>query len=463
MDDQNNNPANPPLNPLPDQGQANVSNPAPLPPVDPVVSTPPPTPDVSFPSEDSGPLPLTNAMPPSPDGTASPAPEEPSMIPPSKPKLGLGKGRVVATILGILLLVGGVGAGIVLVQQQQDIREKAATCSSGSTRCKNSTTIEVCAGNIWNASSCGTGKACSNGQCVATSGDGGPGGQNGNGAADTANTGGGGEDSGGGKLPACPSSGIGYSCSSSSITGAICMRNTDYCCPIGKSPVNGACATSTSCQTGQTRCKDTSTIEVCQANTWTSSACGTNKKCTNGQCVAADGTPGGYCNCNSVKGESPSCASDQTCVVNGTYFEGSFVNCVTSGSINGLCKTPAATSPDTPPKVDTSPTTAPTNPPGGETIAQCTSVKIYDTDWIQLTTVQLSALSAGDAIRLAISGTTTSGTIDKAQFTVNGVALPETTAKKPGGSEFYSEYVIPAGVTSFTISGKIHHSTLGWF
>jgi len=40
-------------------------------------------------------------------------------------------GKVIATILGLFLLVGGLGAGTYLVQQNQDIREKAGSCGGG--------------------------------------------------------------------------------------------------------------------------------------------------------------------------------------------------------------------------------------------------------------------------------------------------------------------------------------------
>jgi hypothetical protein len=75
----------------------------------------------------------------------------------------------------------------------------------------------------------------------------------------------------------------------------------------------------------------------------------------------------------------------------------------------------------------------------------------------------LSALNAGNEVRFAVSGTATSGAFDKAKFTVNGTELGETSLKKPGTEEFYSEYTIPANVTSFTVSAQIHHSELGWF
>jgi hypothetical protein len=51
------------------------------------------------------------------------------------PKKKYGSGRIIATILGILILVGGVGAGIVLTQQKQLIPQQAAgqniICTTG--------------------------------------------------------------------------------------------------------------------------------------------------------------------------------------------------------------------------------------------------------------------------------------------------------------------------------------------
>jgi len=37
--------------------------------------------------------------------------------------------KILVTILGLLLLIGGVAAGVFLIQQQQEIREKAAPLS----------------------------------------------------------------------------------------------------------------------------------------------------------------------------------------------------------------------------------------------------------------------------------------------------------------------------------------------
>ena len=52
----------------------------------------------------------------------------PSDLPPmvAAPKKKFGGKRIIATILGIFLLVGGIGAGIILTQQQQLFQQKAA-------------------------------------------------------------------------------------------------------------------------------------------------------------------------------------------------------------------------------------------------------------------------------------------------------------------------------------------------
>jgi len=90
-------------------------------------------------------------------------------------------------------------------------------------------------------------------------------------------------------------------------------------------------------------------------------------------------------------------------------------------------------------------------------------VKAYNTSWVQLTQEQLNNLSAGDKVRFTVSGSTTEGTFDKARFTINGSQKDPVSTKKPGTEEFYYEYEIPSGETSFTVDAEIHHSSLGWF
>ena len=62
---------------------------------------------------------------PNPTQVISDAPPPEENVPPKKKF----SGKMIATILGILVLVGSIGAGIILVGQQQDIREKANVCS----------------------------------------------------------------------------------------------------------------------------------------------------------------------------------------------------------------------------------------------------------------------------------------------------------------------------------------------
>lgn len=122
--------------------------------------------------------------------------------------------------------------------------------------------------------------------------------------------------------------------------------------------------------------------------------------------------------------------------------------------------------PTLPPGTSPTPTSAlshtptPTLPPG--VTAACGEVEAYDTNWNKLTSTQLAALDPGDVVRFVVSGTSSSGTFDKAKFTVNGTALPETSTKKPGSDAFYVEYTIPASGTNFSVSAQVHHSTLGW-
>lgn len=80
--------------------------------------------------EDTAPPMLTNSDHSTNTSTGSAAPSNdvvmPSVVIGTTPKKKFAGGRVIATILGLFLLVGGIGAGIVLVNQNQNIAEKAA-------------------------------------------------------------------------------------------------------------------------------------------------------------------------------------------------------------------------------------------------------------------------------------------------------------------------------------------------
>ncbi len=103
------------------------------PPVD--QATTPPVAPVLFPQSDLPPLSPefqnlskndVPAIPPvnSDAGSATP-PDISSVIPKAKKKFGGGK--IIATILGLVLLVGGIGAGIILIQQKQLVPQQAST------------------------------------------------------------------------------------------------------------------------------------------------------------------------------------------------------------------------------------------------------------------------------------------------------------------------------------------------
>ncbi len=106
--------------------------------------------------------------------------------------------------------------------------------------------------------------------------------------------------------------------------------------------------------------------------------------------------------------------------------------------------------------VEPTPTSAPA--------AACSSIKAYDDEWNELSTFQLTALKTGDKVRFVASGISTTGTFDKARFTINGTQRAEVTIKKPGTSDFYDEYIIPASTVTFNVTAQVHHKELDlWF
>jgi plastocyanin len=100
----------------------------------------------------------------------------------------------------------------------------------------------------------------------------------------------------------------------------------------------------------------------------------------------------------------------------------------------------------------------------------CTAIKAYDTSWNLLTPAQLSALKAGDKVRFTVAGSP-ADQIDKAQFAITamvgevnqGTPSGDVTVKKPGTDEYFFEYTIPDGTKSVSVTGQVHHSTLGWY
>jgi hypothetical protein len=44
-----------------------------------------------------------------------------------------------------------------------------------------------------------------------------------------------------------------------------------------------------------------------------------------------------------------------------------------------------------------------------------------------------------------------------------GTPSGDVTVKKPGTDEYFFEYTIPDGTKSVSVTGQVHHSTLGWY
>lgn len=205
----------------------------------------------------------------------------PAFVPPPKRKMSGGK--IVGAILGLLLLVGGIGAGVLLVQQQQDIREKAfsssgctaiggptAECVPSTYSCSNDYGTVDCGSGFKCGVSCSApGDSCS-GSCFSAAG----------GCASINRTTANGTCTGGQvccSTATNPPGGFpGDNCSGS------CFNAPGGCASIGQSNASGSC-------TGG---------QVCCSNTTGDGSTG-GGSCPAGQCWSSDGscsTPGAY-NC----------------------------------------------------------------------------------------------------------------------------------------------------------------------
>lgn len=436
-------------------------------------------PDDQNPQQNPPPAPADNPQMPPPEDNSFPAPGElppltdtpavenqpalnmaasggdnpPLDIPPvvsPPPKKKFGPKAIVAGVLGLLLLVGGIGAGILLVQQQQDIREKASTnsctggfapcpeagvCSNiypsdvctnlGATQCQNATTVVKCSGpltqfcslNYWKYDqTCGAGQSCLDGACVS--------------AGDTASPspspsggGGGGSDCRYTRDEAAGAVGLAGNCSGYTFRALVFECNGPS--SLGN---NG-------------RCEDKGIHPGYQSTPVdqpgaTSVNIGSVGNCKSRQAdLIVTGRPEG----DPLDGDN----------LPGTPVVANFI--IKDGNQSGC---------NTPPPPASAPASAPASSAG--TTAFCQQIKAYDTNWAQLGPSQLAALQVGDHVRFAVRGSATGGTFTKAIFKVNGVDSNEITNKKPGTEEYFYEYTIPTGATAITVEGFVFHSTLGW-
>lgn len=367
------------------------------------------------------------------------------IIAPKKPKV-----KIILTTLVAFLLLGSVAGAVYLVRQNQNPQKNAQEVVRPAGCCDGP------------CSDLGCGGCASNEKCDISNG-------------------------------ACAESGSAYSCRS--VTG--CLHDTD--CGPGNACVNGQCQTGTN---GNPRsasqvCTDEggSTTSTCTADPTCGSNGGTccDKSGTNYCCYGdsanrkdgacyAGGASGVSCSGNTITNntrnpitishftKNPG-ANNYTCPLTAAGGSNTSLAPGQSASANGCEQIDAVgfcgvcnDSQCNPPQAPTMPPANPTVTPTPALSCSCDLIKAYSPTWTLLTSADLSALKAGDKVRFAAKGTTSSGTIDKIRYKINNGAYLESTIKKPGTNEFYYEYTIPANTTSFSVSAEVHQKeTDKWF
>ncbi len=310
-------------------------------------------------------------------------------------------GKVIATILGLFLLVGGLGAGILLVDQNQNINEEA-----GYTDC-----MATCMRQIGDKEECEY--VCGNGGSNDGPGDG-----------TNKCT----------RDDACP-------------PGQKC--NPDGKCEVKDKPTDKSCRGKEDCPDGyacvgpsseKATCVLASTIPTiafCDGNT-------PGVPESIGQCcVPGGGTSWDYINGKPFDGDHwTTCAAGYECV----QGEGCFKS---GGGEGGTRPTPTP-----------GPTRQPSPP--ATISASCQNLLAYDTNWKLYRPEQLSLLKPGQNLYFCVTGSASSGYFDKAKFTINGEQFSETTTKRPNSDDYCQLYTIKSGVSRHDVSAQIHHVTLGW-
>ena len=447
-------------------------------------------------------------------GGAGPVSDIPQVIMPPTGKKGA-TGKIFAAILGILVLVGGLGAGIILVQQQQLFKQKAAEqactfdtsetgpypqadCSDGY-YCKAEiglpSYVGICTPLPAGTTTCNAGETCRSGGAPGTNGKYGCAGWDEISTGQSCSTVAQGTccvkpaGGGGGATPTPPPTGGGGgaqpNCNWRCVSGSEntsklqCIPNFEACgstalacrdegCDSGGGGDSGGgdgwvppkCTIHPKVQISSDNglnWKDISgtTITV-PAGTTKIKIRGINAKtgkvdgkvtarvvwhndafkgavCINSECDLALPGPGGFPTRieafeNEIGGSDPNC-TDYNCQSQSYYGK----DCVNRGGVNLATGAPA----------------------------QCLNIQAFDTSWVKIT--DLSTLKVGDKVRFTVAGQTSSGSFDRARFIINGTTRPEVTAKRPNTQEFYDEYTIPTGITTFSVNAQLHHTTLGWF
>ncbi|HET7099217.1 MAG TPA: hypothetical protein VFI61_03230 [Patescibacteria group bacterium] len=360
------------------------------------------------------------------------------------PKKKFGGGKIIATILGLFLLIGGVAGGVILTQQDQNISEKAV--GIGACACKSDQGATI------------------NGTCLSNGGCGCPSGYNEgtNRCSERAQ-----DDNGNATttIVSCGASGAKQCGVTPSGCGGFCILPVDKTCDdmlrqeCNFEPVRGAnyveVGSKDACPSGfqsaECPCATSTKGKVCFDRGFST------------QCGGTDGLCAVFSNSQTSGG-----AGGAACGTVSTYY------CVGSQDTSGGCQQNLNNRPTNfcgTIQTDTAcqgfkTTVVPCTSGGEETTtltAQCQNIKAYSATWTALTAAQLSALAPTTAVNFCVVGSASDGSaFDKAKFTINGVAQTETTTKRPTTQDFCQAYTIPAAVTTFNISAQIHHVTLGY-
>lgn len=366
-------------------------------------------------------------------------------------------GKVIATILGLFLLVGGVGAGLFLVQQNQNIEEEASCSGAAYEACRRTSGTQVC-----NCRVCG--------ECTRDDDPGTPG----TGCTATSSS-------------ACTSSCSqdGYKCTWSSSSSS-CGKSSQPCTGAdngsGELIVEGECGANQSgsewVQCGasgaggncrfcmkvyQRTCNQALADRGCDVVI--GNQCGDVNGSVNIYYCEGEGNTGGPGGCQGNDPRPGGVGWDDA----NKRITGSFCGTVQVDDIeNDFCsRTDTSGCSSNPPPTNPPPTPSPTP----LITASCQNLKAYSTtnSEVPLTTQQLSALRPGNQFNLCVQGIKTGGSFDKVRFTINGVLQPEQAMTGGVGTtnedRFCTLYTIPQTLPAggaFTFRAEMHHVTLGW-
>jgi hypothetical protein len=347
----------------------------------------------------------------------------------SKPKKKFGGGKIIATILGLFVLIGGVGAGIVLTQEPQLLQQKAATntcseqmaitcgnngehceadlngghCVANPTPAPTATTLACTAETVARCHAMSPSEDCqanaSGGQCVATPKP-----------APTATT---------------------LACTAETVARCHAMSPSEDC---QANASGGLCVPKTIAPcTGTDSCIPDNTKTDCEQVNGVWDKCiiyvgdmGYSCSACNG--VPASSTPANQCSSGHYCDTYPDCISNTHC----DYQPKSCTPDSTCGSNNIPTPTPPSLS--------------------------CTGIKAFKGDnTTSMTSDDLSSLQVGDSVTFCAYPSAARGT-----FTVNGVATNEIgSACAPAAGVPWREsclcmpYTVPSGVSTFNVSAVI--------